>query len=463
MKILLLNYINSDELIKDLRGILSSSEGNKFDISYQFVDPGTDLNNKKPYIQNIILNNNPSCIYIVFDSETCLKVKDLVLLLRESFFELPIFLVMDDCDPDHLLELLKAGADEFITTPLNRNDVLFRLLKLLNTEREDNFKSDIKRKLGLKQIIGKNPKFISEIDKIDIVSKTDSTVLINGETGTGKELFARAIHFLSDRSKKPFIPLNCGAIPVDLFENELFGHERGAYTSADSKQNGVVNEVEGGTLFLDEIDSLHLVSQVKLLRFLQDNEYKMVGSSKIKKADIRIIAATNVNLIDKINEGEFRQDLYYRLNIMSIYIPSLRERIDDIPLLVSHIFEKYKHKFNKTLSAIKPGALNKLMLHSWPGNIRELENVMERAVMMTSGDIIEVDDIKFSSQNYIDNGEPFKEAKQRLINQFEINYINALLRTYKGNISQAAKAAGKDRRAFWQLIRKHQIQVEKRP
>ena len=461
MKILLLDFINNNTLVNDLRGILCSSESNRFDIAYQLIDPQIVLSNKKKYFQNIIFNNNPFCVYILFNSVTCFKVKELILILRESFSTIPIFLVMNDSDPDHLLELLRSGADEFITLPLNKNDVLFRLLKLLNSEKEDNFKIDIKRKLGLKQIVGKNPKFLSEIDKINIVSKTDSTALISGETGTGKELFARAIHFLSNRSKKPFIPLNCGAIPVDLFENELFGHERGAYTSADSTQKGLVNEVDGGTLFLDEIDSLHLASQVKLLRFLQDNEFRMVGSSKIQKADIRIIAATNVNLIEKINKGEFRQDLYYRLNIMSFYIPSLSERMDDIPLLVSHILEKYKNKFDKNINIITPEALNKLLLHSWPGNVRELENVMERAVMMASGKLIDIDDIRLSSQSYSAKGEPFKEAKQRLIKQFEINYIRALLLTFHGNISQAAKAAGKDRRAFWQLIRKHQIHVER--
>ena len=201
--------------------------------------------------------------------------------------------------------------------------------------------------------------------------------------------------------------------------------------------------------------------QVKLLRLLQDNEFKMIGSSKIKKADIRIIAATNVNLMHKINKGEFRQDLFYRLNIMSFNIPSLRERMDDIPILVSHILEKNKKKFNKSIINITPDALNKIMLHSWPGNVRELENVLERALMMASGDFIDVNCIEICSESIYARGQPFKEAKQRLIKQFEINYIKALLLTYRGNISHAAKAAGKDRRAFWQLIRKHQIEVER--
>ena len=253
MKILLLDFINSNLLVNDLRGVLCSSTLYKFDINHQPFGLDTAVDTNKTYIQNIVFNDKPSCIYILFNSDSCLKTKDLIVILRESFCEIPIILVMENCNPDHLLELIKSGADDFITLPLNNSDVLFRLLKLLNTEKENSLKSDIKRKLGLKQIVGNNPEFIAEINKINIVSKTDSTVLINGETGTGKELFARAIHFLSNRSKKPFIPLNCGSIPVDLFENELFGHERGAYTSADKTQKGLINEAEGGTLFLDAI------------------------------------------------------------------------------------------------------------------------------------------------------------------------------------------------------------------
>ena len=238
---------------------------------------------------------------------------------------------------------------------------------------------------GPKQMIGKSPAFAGQLQKIRFIGNCDSTVLITGETGTGKEMFARAVHDLGPRAGKPFAPVNCGAIPHDLIENELFGHTKGAFTSAVTSENGLVHETEGGTLFLDEIDSLPLSAQVKLLRFLQEKEYRQLGSSKTRYADVRIIAATNLNIEEAVAKGAFRRDLYYRLNIIPLHLPPLRERREDIPLLAEHFIRQYALEQNKVIDDVTPEAVQKLLLDDWPGNIRELQNAMERAVVFSSG------------------------------------------------------------------------------
>jgi len=325
---------------------------------------------------------------------------------------------------------------------------------------DEHFTRTLKEKLGLKNLVGASPAFISEIKKIPIIAPLDATVLIRGETGTGKEICARAIHYLSLRSNKPFIPVNCGAMPVDLMENELFGHERGAYTNASASQIGLIQECEGGTLFLDEIDCLPLLAQTKLLRFLQDQEYKPLGSVKICKADVRLIAATNSDLNIAIIEGKFRHDLYYRLNVIPLVLPPLRERREDIPLLARHFLVKYTEKFNKRLEAYSDEALTKLTLYSWPGNVRELEHVIERTVIFAENKIIRAADVLIP-ESASPRQESLRATKSKFIAHFEQNYLESLLAAHHGNITHAAATAKKNRRAFWQLIRKYHIDVQK--
>ncbi len=286
-------------------------------------------------------------------------------------------------------------------------------------------------------------------------------MLISGETGTGKELCARAIHYLSRRSGKAFIAVNCGAIPVELLENELFGHAKGAFTGAGSSQDGLIREADGGTLFLDEIDSLPLAAQVKLLRFLQDKEYKMLGSTKICRADARIITATNIDLENAAREGKFRSDLFYRLNVVPIALPPLRGRTEDIPLLARHFLKKYAFEYEKNVFDFTAEAIRILLLHNWPGNVRELENVVERAVIFAGQKDIQCDEIGLSRSEPLPECDPsFKRAKAIAIEQFETKYIRGLLLASRGNISKAARAAEKNRRAFWQLIRRYKIDVK---
>jgi two-component system, NtrC family, response regulator GlrR len=278
------------------------------------------------------------------------------------------------------------------------------------------------------------------------------SVLITGETGTGKELFARAIHYLSPRSGMPFVAVNCGSIPADLAENELFGHAKGAFTGAESSAQGLITEANGGTLFLDDIDCLPLHIQVKFLRFLQEKEFKRLGSSRTEKADVRVLASCNGDLWKAAEDGAFRKDLFYRLNVIFFKLPPLRDRPDDIPLLAVHFLKKYAAEFGKDIRQVSEAAISQMTAYNWSGNVRELENVIERADIFTSGHVIE--NVQFSPGSERANTQPsgkilsLKEAKANAIDEFEKSYIERLLSENDGNITRSARAAQKNRRAF---------------
>src|SRR5581483_11686031 len=327
----------------------------------------------------------------------------------------------------------------------------------MQVRKDETVKQALKEKLGLQQLIGKSEVFLTEISKVSLLAKSNVSVLILGETGTGKEMIARSIHYLSQRANKPFMPLNCGAIPLDLVENELFGHERGAYTSASGQHHGLIQQADGGTLFLDEIDSLPLLAQVKLLRFLQHKEYRPLGSTKVLNADVRIIAASNANLEQAVAEGKIRQDLYYSLNVIPVRLPPLRERPEDVVLLAEHFLAKYAAEFSSPAQKFSAEAIRKLMLYDWPGNVRELEHLVQRAVVLCDQTVIDSTHISIPGSQEPLSKESFQEAKTRMISQFEKSYIQKLLIAHQGNISRAADAAQKERRTFWGLIRKHKI------
>jgi DNA-binding NtrC family response regulator len=313
----------------------------------------------------------------------------------------------------------------------------------------------------LKQLIGESPAFLQQSNRIPLIAGCEANVLILGETGTGKELYARAIHYRSRRAGRPFMPVNCGAIPVELVENELFGHARGAFTSASTQQTGLIEEANGGTLFLDEIDCLPFSAQVKLLRFLQEKEYRPLGSARMRRADVRIIAASNLNLEEAVGNGKVRQDLFYRLNIISLLLPPLRDRREDIPLLARHFLAKYARESERDVSDFSKEALQLLMVYGWPGNVRELEHAIERAIVLCEGSVIGAGDLLLSNTQLDERRESLQEAKAKEIARFEKNYILGVLAVCKGNITRAAEVAQKNRRAFWQLIQKHQIDVHR--
>ncbi|HMG73329.1 MAG TPA: sigma-54 dependent transcriptional regulator [Pyrinomonadaceae bacterium] len=315
-------------------------------------------------------------------------------------------------------------------------------------------------KHGVNELVGENQEFLREIEKIPLIAKCEASVLISGETGTGKELCARAIHYLSPRARQTFIPVNCGAIPADLVENELFGHEPGAFTGAKASRPGLIQAADGGTLFLDEIDCLPLLAQVKLLRFLQEKEFRSLGSTKICRANVRIIAATNADCEEALKSGKLRQDLYYRLNVIPLNLPSLRERGEDVLLLARHFLVKHATQLNKQMAGFSVNALRKLYFYDWPGNVRELEHIIMRAVVFSDHEVIRADDITLLDHKDPSLSESFQEAKDRIVAEFEKAYIRSLLLRCSGNISEAARIARKNRRAFWELIRKHHISVK---
>ncbi len=355
---------------------------------------------------------------------------------------------------------LLDNLDDFLSCPIRAIDLYPRVWRLVQGKNETSTTrqaGEVKTQLYVEGMVGESGPFLQVIQKILGVAHSDATVLLAGETGTGKELVARAIHYQSPRQNKPFVPVNSGALPDHLVENELFGHTKGAYTDASSPEQGLVAEAEGGTLFLDEVDTLSASAQIKLLRFLQDHEYRPVGSSKCITANVRIVAATNADLWQLVQAKRFREDLYYRLYVLALHIPPLRERTEDIPRLATHFLRRYGIQYSREPQHFSAAALHKLMLHSWPGNVRELETVVQRTVLLTSSSVLRPDDIELSipPQTAVPADDSFREAKARAIAQFERTYLINLLSAHRGNVTHAAKQAGKERHAFIRLMQKY--------
>ncbi|HYC55239.1 MAG TPA: sigma 54-interacting transcriptional regulator [Candidatus Binatia bacterium] len=326
-------------------------------------------------------------------------------------------------------------------------------------------------------LIGQSPSFLRVLRKIPRLAASDATVLITGDTGTGKELIAEAIHNCSTRNGRSFIAVNCGALPEELVENELFGHARGAYTGAAASGKGLLAEAEGGTLFLDELNSLSMSAQAKILRFLQNREYRMLGSTKLLRANVRIIAATNVDLRKHVDQSLFRADLFHRLHVLSIELPPLRERSEDIPLLAQHFLGKYARDYGKGKMQLSVTALRKLSGYAWYGNVRELQSVLERSVLLAGTSELQAEDIDLPSDGNgsaereltdvedftpeatagRDSTATFREAKERMIRQFERTYLIQVMAAAQGNVSRAARMAGMQRRDFQRLLRKHDV------
>jgi DNA-binding NtrC family response regulator len=351
-------------------------------------------------------------------------------------------------------------VDDFVFCPYQENEFLLRVKRLLNRKRQ-NGESPADLAIESSQdrsvLVGDSKTFVQAVAKVELLAHSKAPVVISGETGSGKELLARAIHYRSVRKDKPFIPVNCGALPDDLFENELFGHSKGAYTSASTAERGLITEAEGGTLFLDEVDTLSPAAQIKLLRFLQSGEYRPLGSSRALVADVRIIAATNIDLHRSVQLKLFREDLHYRLNVLSLEIPALRDRDTDVLALASHFLGKYAREHDRLTPRLSEGARRKLLNYSWPGNVRELEGVIQRAIVLQDSEMLTPGDLELPSANDGASSQPelFRLKKSLAIGQFERNLLATLLATHSGNISQAAKAAGKDRRSFQRLLSKY--------
>ncbi len=385
----------------------------------------------------------------------------------------PTFAIIGDQKINENVKLLEL-CDDFTTWPCYAQELTCRLERLASLEGKSwNSPADcgkVQEEFISLNLLGQSNKFVQSLNLIKKVAHCDVSVFIEGETGTGKEVTARAIHYLSARQNHPFVPVNCGAIPDNLLENELFGHEKGAFTDAKEYQPGLIAQADGGTLFLDEIDSMSPKAQVALLRFLQDQEYRPLGAKKYKQADVRIITATNSNIRTLVEQGAFREDLYFRINIMSITLPPLRERGGDIRILAEHFLQLCREHYHQPDKFLHKNALRWLENYSWPGNVRELENTIHRMFLLAEGAAIHtIHTVNVGNghterrKNLPDRRNKllftmgFNEAKNNMIKEFEKNYLSGLMAESLGNVSKAAKIAGKERRALGKLLKKHQI------
>jgi DNA-binding NtrC family response regulator len=377
--------------------------------------------------------------------------------LQNVFPDRPVIAIPNLPNGLDVSRILEMGAADFLLPPLRLAELLPRVSRLAAVAKPGDVPLEkLKEEIGLQQIVGESAALQREIRRIPRFAGCDpATVLICGDTGTGKEMFARAVHYLSPRKGKPFVPVNCGAIPEDLIESEIFGHKRGAFTGAIAEQFGLIREAEAGTLFLDEIDTLSCQAQVKLLRFLQEGEYRSVGSQRLMRANVRVIAAAHGNIEQLVQEGKFREDLFYRLNVLRFTLPVLRERREDIPLLACHILEEEAIRRNGRRKDLSLAALDRLASYSWPGNIRELQNVLIRAALLSDSNTIQASDLSLPTVERPEDEISFRARKSQVVRQFEYDFLKSVLRKYDNNITQAARAVQKNRRAFWELLRKH--------
>jgi len=375
--------------------------------------------------------------------------------------EMPVIIITAYGSVESAVGAMQRGAYSYITKPFNPPDLVLQIEKALENRR---LTSEIKRLKGLLKeryeftnIVAKSEKMQRVLEMVSRIAQTDSTVYIHGESGTGKELVAKAIHIASNRRDRPFVAINCAALPENLLESELFGHEKGAFTGAIRSKRGLFTQGHEGTIFLDEIGDMPLSIQAKLLRVLQERQFYPVGSERPVEVDIRVIVATQKNLEDQVKQNLFREDLFYRIHVVPIHLPPLRERKEDIPSLVEYFVKKFNQQMKKDVRCLTPKAMQKLMLHEWPGNVRELENTIEYAVAMTQQNVITEDFILQTkipiSQEFI---KPLREARD----EFEREYLIRLLELSEGNVTKAAKLAGKHRVDFYDLLKKHNLRTE---
>jgi two-component system NtrC family response regulator len=368
------------------------------------------------------------------------------------------------------VEAMKMGAYDYVTKPLDFDAlvlVVHRAMERQNLlEEVRTLRCALDQRYGFESIVGRSKKLLRVLDQAARVSQHDTTVLVQGETGTGKELIAHAIHQNSRRRTKEFVPINCGAIPKDLVESELFGYARGAFTGALSNKRGRIEAADGGTLFLDEVGELPLDAQVKLLRVLQEGELPKVGASSPIRVDIRVVAATHRNLSAMIEDGTFREDLYYRLAVVPLQIPALRERREDIPELIDALFKRAKDRHHLPNARLSPGVLQRLMSYRWPGNVRQLENVLERLLVLSSSDLISEEDLPEELQRASTNsGSLWPELPEEGVSLegIERELITRALERFRGNQTQAARYLDISRRTLIYRMEKHGLLADPFP
>jgi len=382
-----------------------------------------------------------------------------MMQIRRKYPDASIIIITAYATVDTAITAMKEGAQEYIVKPCNPEEIsllVSRIIKVKNLQRENSIlRKKLSRQYRFQDIVSKNARMRQIMDLAQEVAALRSTVLIQGESGTGKELIARAIHNSSDRAVKPFVAVSCAALAETLLESELFGHEKGAFTGAGERKIGKFEMADSGTIFLDEIGDISPKLQVDLLRVLQERCFYRVGGQEEVRVDARVIAATHINLQQAVAEGKFRDDLFYRLNVIEIRIPTLRERRDDIPLLAQHFVEKLSHELGKDVEEVSEGGLKALLDYHWPGNVRELENAIERAMVTCRGRVLTEDDFAFLAAN--GHAKPWTVPPGMTLQDMEKMAIVATLQRTGGNIKESAALLGIDRSTLYEKIKKYEI------
>jgi two-component system response regulator GlrR len=383
---------------------------------------------------------------------------ELMKSLREVDPDLPVIILTAYGTIESAVEAMKEGAYSYLTKPFDNRELLVQIrngIEKSKLSREvKRLRSMLKADFEGQNIIGHSEAMKRVFEAVALAAETDSNVFISGESGTGKGLVAKALHQLSERKDRPFVPINCAAIPATLLESELFGFEKGAFTGAFANKKGLFVQADRGIIFLDEISEIPLAMQGKLLKALEEKEFYPLGAHRTVKVDVRIISASNKDIEKEVEKGTFRSDLFYRVHVVPIKVPPLRDRKEDIPILVEHFLNKVAGKLKRTVKALSSAALQKLMIYSWPGNVRELENMIECAVVMSTEDLISEELIILPGQEMGEHAfKPLKESKQ----DFERNYLVQLMKISQGNVSQASKLAGKYRADLYELLEKYHI------
>ncbi len=431
---------------------------------------------KRNGYETFIAHNGLEALAQIREIEPDIMISDMIMpemdgmelleIVRKKYPSIAVIMNTAHGTIETAVEAMKKGAKDYILKPIRLDEILSKVANFAHMSslmRENDYlREQLNDKYNFDNIIGRTPKMLELFELIKAIAPINSTILIRGENGTGKELIAKAIHFSSKRVKKQLVDLNCGVLAENLLESELFGHVKGAFTGAIKDKIGKFELADGGTIFLDEIGEISPNIQVKLLRVLQEREFERLGGTDKIKVDVRIIAATNKDLEKAIKEQAFRQDLFYRLNVIPIEVPPLRDRADDIPILVAHFVKKYSQAFEKKIVQIDDDMIDVLQAHDWPGNIRELENVIERAIVLSKSDRLSVEDLpqNIVYSNMIAVPELQAEEDSSLTNQvdiFEKTLITRALKECNNNRVRAAKKLGIHRSTFMSKLKKHQI------
>ncbi|MFW6081906.1 MAG: sigma-54-dependent transcriptional regulator [Desulfosalsimonas sp.] len=400
---------------------------------------------------------------------------ELLELVKRKWPDLTVIVMTAYGSIDTAVDAMKQGAYDFITKPFDHETLVVRLEKALERSRliseNRRLKSSRDSAQMFQGIAGRSAVMQRVFETVRMVAPTEMTVLITGESGTGKDLTARAIHDLSPRSQGAFVAVNCPTVPEQILESELFGYRKGAFTHATQNKNGLFQEADGGTIFLDEIGDVSPAIQTKLLRVLQEREIKPLGDNRSIKVDVRILASTNQDLKAKIRDGSFREDFFYRLNVLPVHLPPLRERKSDIPIIADHLLQKHRSRLNRPEKKFSSDLISWLQSRHWEGNVRELENTVIQAILFSASDTIGPGDLEIipgdqsipcrcPSESSEADHLPYREAKESVLRTFNSRYIGGLLKETEGNVTQAAKKCGLERQSLQQIMRRYDISAE---